>query len=183
MELVELQSVLEEAVVNYDNNRLKDSESAFRYLLQSAVQSKNPVDTVYFCYRLLDIQSKLDEDHKSTAEIWKNLGIYSLKIAEQELKQVTGEKDLNFLEMSEQIYRYLLEKNQHQQCVRKIIDLYSTILSSNPTLAIERLLSNPYLRDEIRSDPELLQKIFLISEMTTNEDLKSKISLFRAQIE
>ncbi len=176
---MEVQNVLDEAIVNYDAGRYSDAESAFRYLLQSAVQSKNPVDVLYFCYRILEIAGKEDPTIDSV-ELWKNLGIYALRVARDELSSLPLRDEVSELEIRAQVHRHLLEMEKHQEMITRLVDKYEAQLASDPVSSLRKLISDPFLSNELLKRDDLFKKIEVISDSLEDDSIKDRITILRS---
>jgi len=76
----EFNTYLEEAEINYNNQRYKDAAGTFEYLIRASTRESNFLDVIHFSYRAIDAWEKAGSTQKAL-HVWKNLGVFSLKVA------------------------------------------------------------------------------------------------------
>ncbi len=125
---LEFNTYLEEAEINYNNQRYKDAASTFEYLIRHSIRDENYLDVIHFSYRAIDAWEKAGNRQKAL-HLWKNLGIFSLKVAsklasDSASESPTVEYKIELLEILEDTLEYLNNDEYRDNILEELYNNY-----------------------------------------------------------
>lgn len=119
--MVNIQEIVQDTLVNYNNHRFADAARSFQYLMHSNEQE---IDKLYFAYRALDAYKRSATSHDvDILRVWQEIGISAFQQLAQEY-----EKSVETSDKKNTVVEYLLQTIDRtiellQQNRKKIIEV------------------------------------------------------------
>ncbi len=131
----ELQTIIEEANINFENARFNDAAKSFKLLHSKCIQNGLINDSIYFYYRML-IAYEMDKNYNEMIGSTINLSLFLLKTAldyaSKNINDIktTREKYKTFVYMEKILY-HLHEEQQQELLIKSIIDIIFEIIKES----------------------------------------------------
>lgn len=123
-----INTVVEEAEVNYRTGRFENSATNFEYLTQKMLEKSHYEDMIYFAYRSI-IARKQINDINSTVKIMQKLGINILKIStliamDQLNNTLVYEEKTELLWLAQKNLKLLGDPGKREELIKILTDIY-----------------------------------------------------------
>ncbi|OLS24473.1 MAG: hypothetical protein HeimC2_22790 [Candidatus Heimdallarchaeota archaeon LC_2] len=123
-----INTVIEEAEVNYRTGRFENSATNFEYLTQKMLEKSLYEDMIYFAYRSI-IARKQINDINSTVKIMQKLGINILKIStliamDQLNNTLVYEEKTELLWVAQKNLKLLGDPGKREKLIKILTDIY-----------------------------------------------------------